>query len=241
MQERVTMHRSDVVQRFLDLFEAPSYLEIGVSQAVTFHAISAAHKVAVDPRFRFDPERREPSSDYHEQTSDDYFCNHIEREKRFDVIFIDGLHTFEQTLRDLINAVDHLKPGGIIVVDDVLPTSYHSSLPAKDVKLVREAVGATDRAWVGDVYRLVFFVQSFFQLFDYATIVESHGLLVMWRGKRDRTKFDVRSVEAVARMDFRDSVLQRNAYNLKPFAEIMDQVMKAQHQRSQDFVPSAGR
>ena len=49
------IERSAAVQQMLALFERLSYLEIGVDRGETFDRLSAAHKVAVDPRFKFVP------------------------------------------------------------------------------------------------------------------------------------------------------------------------------------------
>src|ERR1022692_2180630 len=94
--------RADVVQALVDLYEEPSYLEIGVHSGETFHAVKAKRKVAVDPKFAISPENREASDVvvYHEVTSDIYFGELASSDEQFDVIFLDGLHTLEQTLRD---------------------------------------------------------------------------------------------------------------------------------------------
>lgn len=130
------MDRPDVIQGLLNLYSNPSYLEVGVNHGITFHAITAARKVAVDPKFNFDvPQARlrpgGATSDYHEVPSDDYFANRPAGDM-FDVIFLDGLHTFDQTLRDLLNAMTCLKPTGAIVIDDVTPSSYAASLPTME-------------------------------------------------------------------------------------------------------------
>jgi hypothetical protein len=216
------MRRDQVIQPFLDLFEAPSYLEIGVSHGATFHALNAARKVAVDPHFQFLPASRAPGAEYHEVPSDDYFESLVETPPHFDVVYLDGLHTFEQTLRDLINTLGCIGSGGVIIIDDVLPSSYDASLQyGKETLAVRTMSGSTDRAWMGDVYRLVFFIQSFCPAFYYATVADNHGQLVMWRGKRDKGQFRPRLVEQVARLDYRHVVMERDAFNLQRHSDII--------------------
>lgn len=190
--------RNGVVQAALDLFEAPRYLEVGVNRGVTFNAVRAAQKVAVDPKFLFDfeaIERDVPGTAFHETTSDDYFGNIARPDTRFDVIYLDGLHTSEQTIRDLINAISFLAPEGVIVIDDVFPSSYSASLHDRaDTRVLLKSTGDTSGAWMGDVYRLVFFVESFCQQFSYGTVNNNHGQLVLWREARpslpDRTLVD---------------------------------------------------
>ena len=117
------MHRHEVIQSFLDIFDQPKYLEIGVWAGETFHALRAGRKVAVDPTFRFEHSDREMGCEYHEVTSDQYFMALTHDASLFDVIFLDGMHTFEQTLRDLMNSIDFLRRDGVIVIDDVWPNS----------------------------------------------------------------------------------------------------------------------
>ena len=42
-------------------------------------------------------------------------------DKRYDLIFIDGLHLEHQSDKDIVNALRHLNPGGAVVVHDCLP------------------------------------------------------------------------------------------------------------------------
>ena len=155
------IERHDVIQSYLDLFEDPRYLEIGVSKGITFHALRARRKVAVDPKFEIPLSERQAQAEYHEVTSDVYFQDLITPRTTFDVIYLDGLHTFEQTLRDLMNALEHLSEDGVIIVDDVLPTSYHASLKDQsDCVAVRNAISGSDPSWMGDTFRLVYFVED---------------------------------------------------------------------------------
>lgn len=178
------MNRADVVQTVVDRYNGASYLEIGVSTGETFNQVRARRKVAVDPAFGFSPPPNNPSVQYHSVASDKYFGNQ-ELFELFDVIFLDGLHTFEQTLRDFTNSIDRLNRGGLIVIDDVLPNHWYASIRDYQTSiLVRDALKIQDRSWMGDTYRLVFFLKSFFQQYDYATVADNHGQLVVWRKVR---------------------------------------------------------
>ncbi len=227
--------RAAVVQAFLDLFEAPTYLEIGVNQGATFHQLRAARKVAVDPTFAFAREDREPApTEYHEIPSDHYFEYAGEQGLLFDVIFLDGLHTFDQTLRDLLNAVAMLKPQGVIVVDDVIPNSFDASLPDLDqvfaLRQLAEAAGvnwAMDGSWMGDVYKIPFFVDSFMQQLSFATVTENHGQTVIWRQPRAAPTLPAASFPAIDRLDFRHTILRRPEFRLQPLDAIVDQVRNA--------------
>jgi len=219
------MERFEVIQRLLDLFPSPRYLEIGVDQGVTFHQLRAASKAAVDVRFAFDAAaaRQNPANahcSYFEMTSDHYFTVDQGRVAQFDVVFIDGLHTFDQTLRDLLHASYVLAPDGILIVDDVMPSTYAASMP--DLALSREFWKATsnpDGSWMGDVYRLVFFIADYLTSFSYATVVENHGQTIMWRAPRMASGV-ARKVETIARLEYVDAVMGAGSFNLQPFAAI---------------------
>ena len=75
-------------------------------------------------------------------TSDEFFSQNVET---FDVVFVDGLHEYDQVRRDVQNSLEVLNPGGVIVMHDCLPTTYaaHANPPQQ-------------AAWNGDVWRLVF-------------------------------------------------------------------------------------
>lgn len=217
--------RRQVIQSFLDLYAAPCYLEIGVNKGATFLAIKAERKVAVDPVFRFDYEdedRKDSSAQFFQVTSDAYFGSLVDRDERFDVIFLDGLHESGQTLRDLINATRFLAEDGVIVIDDVIPVTYQASLPdhRKSIQL-REALGVVDKSWMGDIYRVAAFVASYFQQFQFALIEQNHGQLVMWRQSRSADEVVHRSIEEIGRLPFEAAHLERSILNPQPIGAVL--------------------
>ena len=221
------MTRHAVVQSFLSLYERPSYLEIGVSKGSTFHAVEAARKVAVDPKFRFDVQkarRNHPGDQYHEATSDDYFGSIINIRESFDVIYIDGLHTFEQTLRDFTNSLMYLASHGTIIIDDVFPSTHLASIRDREVflQLRREMKASHD--WMGDVYRLVYFIETFFQQLSFACVEENHGQAVVWREKRNSVP--ERRVEEIGRLPYESAVLSKEIFNFSPCATIVEHVSR---------------
>ena len=51
-------------------------------------------------------------------------------DKKFDIIFIDGLHHYEQVIVDINNALSVLNDNGHILVHDCLPrTIAHQAIP----------------------------------------------------------------------------------------------------------------
>ncbi|MEX2484643.1 MAG: class I SAM-dependent methyltransferase [Brumimicrobium sp.] len=100
------------------------YLEIGVrNPADNYDHIISKIKYSVDPGIEF----KENPVDF-KLTSDEFFKKLkegtiLEKELRFDVIFIDGMHLAEQVDRDIQNALEFIKGDGFIVLHDCNPPS----------------------------------------------------------------------------------------------------------------------
>jgi hypothetical protein len=204
------------------LYPQARYLEVGVWRGVTFDKVPAARKVAVDPVFKLDPphhERDEPGTEFHEVTSDEYFASIVGRDEQFDVVFLDGLHVYEQTLRDLMNTLDHLAPRGVVVVDDTHPPTHLCALPDRDAYFaVRDYLGESDKRWMGDIYKLVWFVQTFCPHLTYRTIADNHGQTVFWR--TPRADVPQRSLREVADLTFEQMVVDQDVLQLRPWQQI---------------------
>ncbi|MGD9798088.1 MAG: class I SAM-dependent methyltransferase [Acidimicrobiia bacterium] len=122
-----------------------SYLEIGLGTGETFRRVRARRKVGVDPRMpdramvglaRSTPQRARRPGRSHElvyrTTSDRFFRSHQARLRRhpLDVVLVDGLHTHDQTRRDIENAVHALAPRGVVIAHDCNPQSADDAAPA---------------------------------------------------------------------------------------------------------------
>jgi hypothetical protein len=105
------MKRFDIINHLITNYKYNSYLEIGTQHGNCFTEIKAKYKVCVDPEKNFEGLT-------HEMTSDNFFSQNKEK---FDIIFVDGLHTEEQTTKDVLNSLECLNDGGTIVVHDCLP------------------------------------------------------------------------------------------------------------------------
>jgi hypothetical protein len=131
--------RTQVIQRFIDVRCYKTYLEIGYGDGENFELISVDVKHAVDPYITGNP-------NVIAKTSDQFFAEAVAVGAKYDIIFIDGLHTHDQVARDHVNALLCLKPKGVILLHDVNPT-----LPGHVRKL---ADGETDTGpWTGDAYK----------------------------------------------------------------------------------------
>ncbi len=123
------MNRVKAVKRALAARVSPVYLEIGVFKGLAFRRFSADEKIAVDPAFRLSPRSREladakaRATHYFETTSDDFFATQsgFLEQRPIDVALIDGLHTYEQVVRDVENTLRYLRDDGVIFLHDCNP------------------------------------------------------------------------------------------------------------------------
>ena len=139
------MHKHRLLARMHQLLQPRTYFEIGVDQGQSL-TLSRARTIAVDPAYRI---TRSIGCDVRTflQTSDDFFAGpdnfaHF-GDLPVDLAFIDGMHLAEFALRDFMNTEKHMAPGGVIILDDMLP---RNSLEAQRI---RRTV-----AWAGDVYKV---------------------------------------------------------------------------------------
>lgn len=120
-----------------------AYLEIGVAEGDTLALSKAPVSVGVDPGFSLRKGLTGTAYTVHRETSDAYFARPDDGQ-RYDLIFVDGMHHFDQALRDILNAESRAGPGAVIVVHDVLPA-------AKIMQTRRRHT----RAWTGDVWKVL--------------------------------------------------------------------------------------
>jgi len=113
------------------MLEPANYLEIGVHKGISFvQACPGTPCVGVDPQPSIEQdieqeiERKFPDARIYELTSDDFFARYDASELLGGPValaFIDGLHLFEQVLRDFVNVERHSGDGSMILLHDCLP------------------------------------------------------------------------------------------------------------------------
>ena len=190
------------------------YLEIGVAKGDTFFRVQAQEKHAVDPRFRFEIESRihVKNEHFHKSTSDEFFSMLGAEKKPFDIIFLDGLHTYNQTLRDFLNslAVSHDKT--IWIIDDTVPTDPIAAEP--DLKKVRASRGIMgnqhDETWMGDVYKVIEFINSY--MFQYTCLTtEGHGQTIILPIDRNKKSQECSSTKMIEELNYVDTITMKQS------------------------------
>jgi hypothetical protein len=181
--------------------------------------------------------QREKNATFYSETSDVFFAEHAAQNAPFDLIFLDGLHTFEQTLRDFLNTACVVEKHGVIVIDDVRPNSYASSLPDEAYsQQLKKRLGVNDTSWMGDVYKIVPFLDTFSQTFTFACPVEVPNCLVVWHAPRQADTLRHRDIAEISNFSFAQSVLEPGTYHSMHCDEIVAAISAAHpHAYKQSF------
>lgn len=154
--DEINYNRKAVVNLLLANAPDGDYLEIGCADNDLFDAVMARRKIGVDPQ----------RGGTHRMTSDAFFEAHAD--ERFDVVFIDGLHLYDQVRRDLDGALSVLRVGGWIAIHDMLPRDWFE----EHVPQIRT------RGWTGDGWKLAFELLGAHEV-DFRLLAIDHGVLVI--------------------------------------------------------------
>lgn len=204
-----------------------NYLEIGVQTGLCFFKIKAEKKLAVDPNFIIKITKRVKAyaknwsnfnNQFYELTSDDFFKNHsktINTIGGLDVIFIDGLHLYEQVVIDIENSLKHLNEGGIILLHDCNPAFEAAAIRGMSPAEVRETnpPGWTGE-WNGDVWKALVQIRSEHDDLQVMVFDCDYGIGFVRKGKPEEVlPFNKTEIEA---LNYQDLAKNRAYYlNLK--------------------------
>ena len=150
--------RTEIIQNIINKKNYEKYLEIGCDKDDNFSKIQAKIKIGVDPQ----------RGGTIRMTSDEFFKKNNEN---FDIIFLDGLHTYEQTIKDIQNSLNVISDKGIILIHDCLPK-----------KIWNQIVPRVYGHWNGDVWKAIVHSRTFDQADTY-TIIADHGLGIIFKRK----------------------------------------------------------
>lgn len=179
--------RIDIINFLSNRFEAKNYLEIGVRNPwECFDHIVCENKDSVDPGI----ENSENNVKY-KYTSDEFFrmleAGELDKEKNFkwDLIFIDGLHTSYQVERDIKNSLNHLSENGTIVLHDCNPpTEYHARADYYDYSTTAGGL------WNGTVWKAIYKLRCSNSEVDICVVDKDWGCGVVRRGSQELCAFD---------------------------------------------------
>ena len=150
--------RTQIIQKIINQQKYKSYLEIGCDNDENFSKIIIDNKTGIDPL----------KGGTLRMTSDKFF---EKNNKNFDLIFLDGLHTYEQTIKDIDNSLRYLNINGVILIHDCLPT-----------KIWNQIVPRIYGHWNGDVWKAIVHSRTYDHADTY-TCVADHGIGIIFKRK----------------------------------------------------------
>jgi hypothetical protein len=188
---------------------------VGVFKGQTFTHLHFVEQDAVDPAFQFETSAHQaPGRRYFPLTSDEFFRKG-QALPSYDLIFLDGLHTFEQTFRDFCASLAHAHPGTVWIIDDTVPSDLFSALRDMRISLkLRAEAGLKSRKWHGDVFKSLFAIHDFFPTFDFRTVVDDGNEQTII-ARSPRADFEPRwnDLETISRLSYLDFQANRGLLN----------------------------
>ncbi len=176
-------NRKAFINKAISKFENCKYLEIGVANNDVFNSIP----LKIENKFGIDP----VSGGNFKMTSDEFFKKH--NNLKFDVIFIDGLHIYEQCQKDCINSMQQLSENGIIFFHDFLPRSFFE-----------EKVPRKQSTWSGDVWKVAVELANSINV-EFKIINIDHGIGVL----KLKKNFEYKKIEELRNKSFKDYINYR--------------------------------
>jgi hypothetical protein len=179
--------RIDIINFLSNRFDYKSYLEIGLRHPwECFDHINCELKDSVDPGYETDNNIAK-----YKYTSDSFFSmldNSLldkPNDYKWDIIFIDGLHTADQVERDIINSLNHLSDNGSIVLHDCNPpTEYHARADYYDFNTTASG------CWNGTVWKAIYKLRCTNPNVDVCVVDTDWGCGVVRKGKQRLCEFD---------------------------------------------------
>jgi hypothetical protein len=200
--------RWHVIQLAIAHRAARTYLEIGVDQGQNLAHIAAPLKFGVDPITPtgvVELEVRTGRTVYYQMTSDRFFSTVPQPllSSGIDVAFIDGLHTYRQSLADVENCLKHLNVGGVILMHDCNPPSEAIATPAASFEdACAKNPAGWNGVWTGDVWRTILHLRSCRRDVRACVLDCDLGVGVICRGEAEQLL--PYSPEAIRTMTYRD-------------------------------------
>lgn len=161
------MTRIEIINSLIKKNNYQSYLEIGVNTPAqpgwSHDSIQIPTKHGVDPAPEVHATFPVPS--------DEFFEKHVSQ--KYDIIFVDGLHIFDQAYRDIVNSLKWLNDKGTIVVHDCNPTT----------EITQRPIRASD-VWHGDVWKAILKLRTEYKDAEINTVDADEGCSIIRAGSQ---------------------------------------------------------
>lgn len=164
------MTRIEIINALIKKNNYKTYLEIGVNTPAqpgySHTSIEVETKHGVDPNV--DTTFKMPSDDFFAQNNNTY-----------DIVFVDGLHIFDQAYRDIVNSLNFLNNNGTIVVHDCHPRK----------EITQRAVRASS-VWHGDVWKAILKLRMENPNVEIYTVDSDEGCAIIKKGRQNLYKIN---------------------------------------------------
>jgi Methyltransferase domain len=220
------MNRVSTLQKIINKKKGGTYLEIGILAGDTFLRIKATHKLGVDPNLEISSTKKARYylknwanffNKYFHMDSNTFFdTQHILLSKMgLDVAFIDGLHTFSQSLQDVQNTLRYLNKNGVIILHDCNPLSETAALPAKSIREIQELnPPGFNGIWNGDVWKTVAYLRATRKDLHVFVLDCDFGLGIITKGAAETLlEYSAEEVKALSYSDLANN--RQSIINLK--------------------------
>jgi hypothetical protein len=119
----------------------------------------------------------------------------------FDLVFIAGPATFEESYRLLCGSLLLTHPRSLILIDQTCPRGPYATV--RDVERARKLPAADVMPWQGEAYKVVAAIHDLHPGLDYATIeAAEESRTLVWRGRGAARRASFGSVERIARLGY---------------------------------------
>jgi len=190
------MTKEEIINKYLTATHGENYLEIGVRRGTSIKPIMAKKKWGVDPKIVLNRSKLIDyllkkvsflsNTHFFEMTSDHFFKTQFRmfKDTKINVALIDGIHTYEQSLRDVVNCLNYLDDNGVIVMHDCNPITPAMAFPASSIDDAKKQIlsGWTGK-WCGDVWKTIAYLRSHRNDLFVCVLACDKGVGIIKRGK----------------------------------------------------------
>jgi hypothetical protein len=181
--------RYQIIQSIINRKSYKLYLEIGCDQNQLFSKIKIKTKIGVDP----------VSGGNIRETSDNFFKkNNI----KFDIVFIDGLHEYDQVKKDINNSLLFLNDDGVIFLHDCMPRDFFY-----------QAVPRSRSAWNGNVWKNIVESRTKPEIDTYVIHADQGIGMILKRPNRKLLNLNINNFKKLKYKDF--------FYNYKEYLNVI--------------------
>lgn len=212
------MDRIDIINGIIRKYNLKNYLEIGVYKGDCFLNIKCNNKLGVDPKFEIPQnkkyghvlfDRKNYKNHYYEMLSDDFFNSKKKHNPplNIDICFIDGLHTFKQTIQDVLNVFKFMQSEGYVLLHDCSPPNFASAseLETFENGSISKIEGWTGE-WCGDVWKTIIYLKNVFPELKIGVINCDYGVgIINYKTNRDfKNEISEELFQEIKKMTYHD-------------------------------------